>query len=91
MTWSEYLNTSCNSKAIELIKGKNRTEIEFLFKLLLGYIILANYEIVLNDKDSMEIVISLATAGSYIQSKFRSNFRLNQIDWRSRQATMNKI
>jgi len=80
LTWSEYLNTLCDSRAKELIKGENRTEIEFPFVLLSRYVTSANYEIVLNDKDSIEIAISLATSDSYVQSKFRSNFRLNQID-----------
>jgi len=70
----------CDSSAKELIEEENRIEIEFLFELSLGYVTSVNYETVLNDKDSMEIAMSLATAGSYIQSKFRSNFRLNQID-----------
>ena len=64
---------------------------EFLFTLSLDYAISLYCKIVLNDKESMEIVMSLATAGDYLQSKLRSDIRLSQIDWRSRQEAMNKI
>ena len=66
LTWSEYLNTLCNSRAKELIKGENRIKIEFPFVLFSGYVTSANYEIVLNDKDSIEIAMPLATIGSYV-------------------------
>ena len=50
-----------------------------------------NYKTVLNDKESIELAISLVIAGSYIQNKFRSNFKLNQIDWSSRKAVMSRL
>ena len=51
LTWSEYLNVLCNSRAKELIKMEQRIEIAFPFVLLSGYIISINYETVLNNKE----------------------------------------
>ena len=91
LTWSKYLNTLCNSRAKELIQKENILEVEFLFTLLSGYVTSLYCKTVLNDKESMEIAMSLATVSEYLQSKLRNDIRLSQIDWRSRQAAMNKI
>ena len=57
---------------------------EFPFTLSSGYVTSTYCKTVLNDKESMEIAMSLATAGEYLQSKLRSDIRLSQINWRSR-------
>ena len=66
LTWSEYLNALWDSRAKELIKMEQRIEIVFPFTLSSGHATSTNYKTVLNDKESIELAMSLATAGSYI-------------------------
>ena len=91
LTWNEYLNTLCDIRVKELICEEKRLEVGFQFKLSSGYITLEYCEIVINNKEGLEVAILLSTAGEYLQSKLRSNIRLCRIDWRSRLAAINKL
>ena len=80
-------------RAKELICEEKRLEVGFPFKLSSGYITSEYCEIVINDKEGLEVAISLSTAGEYLQSKLwsESNIRLCRIDWGSHLAAMNKL
>ena len=91
LTWNKYLNILCDTRAKELICKEKRLEVGFLFKLSSGYITSEYCVTVINDKEGLEVAISLSTAGEYLQSKLRSNIRLCRIDQRSCLAAMNKL
>ena len=69
LTWNEYLNTLCDTRVKELICKEKRLEIGFPFELSLGYVTSEYCETVINNKEGLKVVISLSTAGEYLQSK----------------------
>ena len=56
-------------RAKEQICKEKRLEVGFLFELLSGYVTSEYCEIVINDKEGLEVAISLSTASKYLQSK----------------------
>ena len=79
LTWNKYPNTLYGTRAKELICKEKRLEVGFPFKLLLGYITSEYCEIVINDKEGLEVAISLSTTSEYLQSKLWSNIKLYRI------------
>jgi len=64
----------------ELICKEKRLEVGFPFELSSGYITSKYCETVINNKEELEVAISLSTASEYLQSKLQSNIRLCRID-----------